>query len=76
MTGLKDEHTDILARLREACTGHPHAEIPWPHRLLHDAVAEIDNLRGVIRAIETNTRNKAGSDMRIINNTCLEALRV
>jgi hypothetical protein len=37
--------TDILQRLQEACVGHPHAKIPWPHRLLHDAVAEIDRLR-------------------------------
>lgn len=24
---------DIRSRLREACVGHPHAKIPWPHRL-------------------------------------------
>lgn len=36
---------DIVQRLEEACVGHPHAKIPWPHRLLHDAVAEIVSLR-------------------------------
>ena len=36
---------DILDRLRAACIGHPAATIPWPHRLLHDAIAEIDRLR-------------------------------
>jgi hypothetical protein len=30
--------SDITKRLLEACTGHPAAEIPWPHRLLHEAV--------------------------------------
>jgi len=36
---------DILSRLREACVGHPHARIPWPHRLLHDAIAKIERLQ-------------------------------
>ncbi|WP_395175558.1 hypothetical protein [Roseibium alexandrii] len=40
-----DVEIDIVARLREACNGHPNAEIPWPHRLLHDAIAEIETLR-------------------------------
>jgi hypothetical protein len=34
----------IKDRLRAACVGHPHASIPWPHRLLHDAIAEIERL--------------------------------
>jgi hypothetical protein len=37
--------TDIIERLKEACNGHPAAKIPWPHRLLHDAIAEIERLR-------------------------------
>lgn len=36
---------DIIERLNEACNGHPHAKIPWPHRLLHDARDEIERLR-------------------------------
>ncbi len=39
------EAPDILERLNAACGGHPNARIPWPHRLLHDAVAEIARLR-------------------------------
>lgn len=36
---------DIIDRLKEACNGHPTAKIPWPHRLLHDAIAEIERLQ-------------------------------
>lgn len=32
-------------RLREACKGHPAASVTWPHRLLHDAADEIEQLR-------------------------------
>lgn len=38
---------DIITRLNEACIGHPHARIAWPHRLLHDAIKEIETLRAV-----------------------------
>lgn len=38
---------DIVDRLKAACVGHPNASIPWPHRLLHDAIAEIEKLRAV-----------------------------
>lgn len=41
---------DIVKRLKDACAGHPAAEIPWPHRLLHDAIAEITLLREAARA--------------------------
>lgn len=40
--------TDIIDRLKEACNGHPAAKIPWPHRLLHDAISEIEHLRAVV----------------------------
>lgn len=33
--------SDINERLKEACAGHPNAIIPWPHRLLHDAIDHI-----------------------------------
>lgn len=36
---------DIVKRLTDACNGHPDAKIPWPHRLLHDAIDEIKMLR-------------------------------
>lgn len=38
------EEEDIKQRLLEACNGHPHAKIPWPHRLLHDARDYIEQL--------------------------------
>ncbi len=40
---------DIVTRLNLACVGYPHALIAWPHRLLHDARAEIERLRAVVR---------------------------
>jgi hypothetical protein len=33
----------IKDRLLAVCVGKP-ARIPWPHRLLHDAIAEIERL--------------------------------
>ena len=40
---------DILDRLKAACVGHPHARIAWPHRLLHDAIEEIESLRKAVQ---------------------------
>jgi hypothetical protein len=37
--------SDITKRLLNACNGHPDAKIAWPHRLLHDAVDEVERLR-------------------------------
>ena len=34
--------SDIKDRLLAACNGHPTAAIPWPHRLLHDAIDQIE----------------------------------
>lgn len=35
--------TDALSqRLKDNCIGHPHAKIPWPHALLHEAADELD----------------------------------
>jgi len=39
---------DIIARLSDACVGHPAARIPWPHRLLHEARDEIERLRSEV----------------------------
>lgn len=36
---------DIAERLRKACNGHPHAKVPWPHRLLHEAANSIEALK-------------------------------
>lgn len=40
-----EEGARLSKMLREAATGHPHAEIPWPHRLLHDAANALDAKR-------------------------------
>jgi hypothetical protein len=42
------KRVDVIDRLKAACVGHPHAKIPWPHRLLHDAIAEIRALRAAL----------------------------
>ena len=40
-----EEGARLSAMLREAATGHPHARIAWPHRLLHDAANALDAKR-------------------------------
>lgn len=34
----------VAKELRDACVGHPHAKIPWPHRLLHEGAKAIEQL--------------------------------
>jgi hypothetical protein len=41
---MTTEPVSIAYKLIEAANGHPHALIPWPHRLLHDAAARIKEL--------------------------------
>lgn len=36
--------SDLVQRLNGACNGWPHAKIPWPHYLLHEAAARIKEL--------------------------------
>ena len=43
---------DILEDLAAACDGHPFARIPWPHYLLHAAIAEIRQLRADLKAAQ------------------------
>ncbi len=38
------ETMTMSERLRAACDGHPHAKIPWPHRVLHEAADYIERL--------------------------------
>ena len=49
---LPGDDGEICARLLSACTGHPHALIPWPHRLLHDAVSHISDLTRRLAEVE------------------------
>ncbi len=39
----------IAKRLQDACVGHPHATVPWPHRLLHDAADELEALAAALQ---------------------------
>lgn len=45
---LQDSN-DIVERLKAHCNGHPHAKVPWPHRILHEAADEIERLRQALR---------------------------
>jgi len=37
-----DEIRASCQALLDNCNGHPHARIPWPHRVLHEAVGVCD----------------------------------
>jgi hypothetical protein len=51
MTPERAEGLKLAERLRASCVGHPHAKIPWPHRLLHEAAdGEIRRLREASQA--------------------------
>lgn len=58
---LPEDDGEICTRLLSACTGHPHALIPWPHRLLHDAVSHISDLTRRLAEVE--------ADKAKLNNT-------
>lgn len=45
---MSGKRKTIRERLLAACDGHPHARIPWPHRLLHDAENEIGKLEDAL----------------------------
>ena len=40
---------DLLMRIADACIGHPHAKIPWPHRLLHECRDRIEALEAELK---------------------------
>ena len=44
---------EIADELRKACSGHPHAKIAWPHRLLHRAADALDAKDKRIAELET-----------------------
>lgn len=51
---------DIAEQLRNACRGHPHARIPWPHRMLHDAAEEIERLRAALARVHNFPSHPGG----------------
>jgi len=61
MTTITPEQTDapdeksVVARLRDACNGHPSTLIPWPRRVLHDAAARIEELEAAIAKLDAGT---------------------
>ena len=61
MTTLTPEQTDapdeksVVARLRDACNGRPSTLIPWPHRVLHDAAARIEELEAALAKLAAGT---------------------
>lgn len=55
--------SDIIDRLNEACKGYPAA---WPHRLLHDAISEIERLRGVAQNENMALRGELNKALREI----------
>lgn len=54
---------DIIQRLKAACNGHPNAQIPWPHRLLHDAIAEIERGRRIEDAARSMNLRICGGEL-------------
>lgn len=54
--------SDIIERINSACVGHPHAKIPWPHRVLHDARAEIERLRDLLGRFDRHFIECEGTD--------------
>lgn len=45
----------VAGGLRHACNGHPAAQIPWPHRLLHEAADHIESLESTLSKLEAGT---------------------
>lgn len=48
---------NIKERLAAACVGKP-AKIPWPHYLLHDAIAEIERLEQLVKQLRPEQRGE------------------
>ena len=49
-----DKHAELIKRLMESCNGWPNAPIPWPHRLLHDAISALQaSESAAVIALET-----------------------
>src|SRR5690554_2559701 len=52
MTRPQDTTSEVVARVRAACVGHPYAKIEWPHRLLHEAADHIEALTKRVGELE------------------------
>lgn len=69
--------TPLAQKLRDACNGHPTAQIPWPHRLLHEAADALDAVHSALKEIsnidmgETEDDFGAATEMQRIANEAL-----
>lgn len=54
---------DIIDKLLAACVGYPVTNIPWPHRVLHDAADEIERLRAENQALREALECIAGGEI-------------
>jgi hypothetical protein len=42
----------VAQKLRDLCVGHPAAEVPWPHRTLHEAADALDEALAALRLVK------------------------
>lgn len=63
------------ANLRAACNGHPHAKIPWPHRVLHDGADTIDDLVAAAQAAKAFLINDLEEPGRTVFWKLTDAIR-
>lgn len=59
----------LVERGRGACDGHPNAQIPWPHRILHELCDVILALQAELNTAKDNT----AFNLRAQHCTALEA---
>ena len=50
----------VKERLTAHMVGYPFSLIPWPHRVLHDAVAEIESLKAERDALKAEVERLNG----------------
>jgi hypothetical protein len=67
---MTTEPVSISYKLLEAANGHPHAKIPWPHRLLHDASARIVDLEAQLAEV-----NKKYDELRLRATAVIDEAR-
>jgi hypothetical protein len=71
MTDLRSQQS-IAERLRAACDGHPAANIPWPHRVLHEAADEIARLELQVKTYR-DTTHVLREELKFISASTIEA---
>ena len=64
--------SDVKDKLLAACNGHPATEIPWPHRLLHEAHDEIARLERELAEAKAEQRTKDADIARTAKISCFD----